>query len=64
MTKIIITEWEKEIDKDTPADFGTTITVDGKDLKGDLNMNPDICIKELLNTLGVNEVEIEYKIEE
>jgi len=60
MTKITITEWETEVSKDTPADFGTTITVDGKDLKGDLNMNPEICIKELLSNLGVNEVEIEY----
>lgn len=61
MTKIIITEWDKSVDANSPADFGTTITVDGKDLKGDLNMNPDTCIKDLLNTLGVNEVEITYK---
>ncbi len=61
MTKIIITEWDTEVDIDTPSDFGTTITVDGKDLQGDLNLSPDICIKELLNTLGLNEVEIIYK---
>ncbi len=58
MTKIIITEWDKSVDVNSPVDFGTTISVDGKDIEGDLILTPNTCIKDLLNTLGVNEVEI------
>lgn len=58
--RVTIKEWESSVDKDTPLDFGTNISVNGIELEGDLVLDPEKAISELLTHLGVRNVDVEF----
>lgn len=62
-TEILIQEWSNysEISEDTVFDFGTNVYVNGKKLDCDFNLDPEKCVAQMLEVLGVDNVEVKFE---
>lgn len=62
-TEILIQEWTNysEVSEETAFDFGTDVYVDGKKLDCDFNLDPEKCIAQMLEVLGVDNVEVKFE---
>ena len=62
-TEILIEEWTNysEVSEETAFDFGTNMNVNGKKLDCDFNLDPEKCVAQMLEVLGVENVEVKYE---
>ncbi len=62
-TEILIQEWSNysEVSEDTVFDFGTNVYVNGKKLDCDFNLDPEKCVAQMLEVLGVDNVEVKFE---
>ncbi len=62
-TEILIQEWSNysEVSEDTVLDFGTNVYVNGKKLDCDFNLDPEKCVAQMLEVLGVENVEVMFE---
>ena len=61
-TEILIEEWTNysEVSEETAFDFGTDVYVNGKKLDCDFNLDPEVCVSQMLKALGLENVEVEF----
>ena len=62
-TEILIEEWSNysEVSEGVAFDFGTDMYVNGKKLDCDFVLNPEKCVEQMLEVLGVENVEIKFE---
>ena len=62
-TEILIQEWTNysEVSEETAFDFGTDVYVDGKKLDCDFSLDPEKCVAQMLQTLGLENVEVKFE---
>ncbi len=62
-TEILIEEWSNysKVSKDIVFDFGTSVYVNGKKLDCDFNLDPEKCVAQMLEVLGVDNVEVKFE---
>ncbi len=65
-TEILIKEWSNynEVSGDVPFDFGTDVYVNGEKLNCDFNLDPEVCVSQMLKTLGLENVEVNFEEDE
>ena len=62
-TEILIQEWTNysEVSEGVAFDFGTDVYVDGKKLDCDFSLDPEKCVAQMLEVLGVYNVEVKFE---
>jgi len=62
-TEILIQEWSNysEEPEGVVFDFGTNVYVNGKKLDCDFNLDPEKCVAQMLEVLGVDNVEVKFE---
>ncbi len=62
-TEILIQEWSNysKVSEGVAFDFGTDMYINGKKLDCDFVLNPENCIVQMLQVLGLENVEVMFE---